>query len=69
MYVVSVVYKQIGIKVGDRAVYLDAGGLADGCVGILHVFETYEEAEMFAEYNTTLIIELEQKEERKESNG
>ena len=59
MWVVSVIFKKIGITVGERNVWLKASGLADGCVGIMHVFDDYNAALDFADYDTSLIIEVE----------
>jgi hypothetical protein len=59
MYLVSSMFKKIGIVSAGRDVWLDCSGLADGCIGVMYVYDNYEDALVAADGDTTLVSELE----------
>ena len=50
-FVAEYLFRNVGAKLGGVAVPVDLSGLAPGCVGLLPVFGTHEEAMTFAEAN------------------
>ena len=59
MYLVSSIFKKIGVVSAWPTVWLDCCGLADGCIGVMYVYDNYEDSLVAADGDTTLVSELE----------